>query len=475
MKTKQLKLVFLLISILCGLNVVVAQEKTAYEKRVLEIKKEYVKIIKIKNGTWTPKSELELRYADELVVDLTFATAAFTLSREQIESFGEEMAQAEKLKTAVDRQREKERKAEREKQAEEQKIRAEEQKILQEKRAYEGTDRGGIETNIKSDFAKWNKKGEFEKMSDYETRLQTQSKTAFDSICIAKIRDKIRRFSNGMGHLYALKSSLPNYDSEKELVTINYSLGKAEWGNQIKMPVNEAQALKSNWESFKHTIDDWDWSFVGNELCPTSITIEDAGSKKSYRSPVNLANQSEITYSFDNLEINNAYLNGYIFNYSTDEHQMAEKREKEIRKAEEAYRKYSMLFKDRDEFDTFYQQGEEVLALERKKREVINYIAEKYHNNNSSYSYLKTFDFQNKLIWYLNWYPMEQHTKFLDLMKKFKNEEYYSGILEFVINENDASNKEWKKNGHCFKDKTDFFEAYISDNYKKILKLNKKK
>jgi len=483
---KKTRLILLLIAILCGFNVVSAvAQQTDYEKKVLEIKKKYVKIVMVKNGTWDPRrSELELSHADDYFLALRLAQAPFVLSSEQIESFGQEMAQAEKLKTAVDRQRENDREAEREQKRLEREKEEKKQEIERERQAYYKTDRGEIESGIKVAFEKWSKKGEFEKTSDYETRLQTQSKTTFDSICIAQVR---KQLSYSLPYstyrmLDALESNLSNYDSEKELYTIIYKLRDVNWKNQINVPIDKAQEFKSNWESFNHTVDDCDWSFVGNSLCPITITIEDKASvkedwlqqgagrmqiaiktkgKERYRLPINLINQSEIIYFFDNLEINNPYLKGYVFNYSAKEHQAAVKRENEIRMADETYNRYSRFFKNRNEFDTFYRQGEEALVFEVEKRVVINNIANEFRGNdlNSSTITIKTANLNSYegRYWFNN--------KFLPAIKKY-DRKYDSAIIAFLINENGSLNKEWTKNGQFFKDKTDFFNAYASNAYK---------
>ena len=47
--------------------------------------------------------------------------------------------------------------------------------------------------------------------------------------------------------------------------------------------------------------------------------------------------------------------------------------------------------------------------------------------------------------------------------------------MDFVIETNNGLNKEWSKNGKFFESKAEFYDAYISSDYKKILKANKKK
>jgi len=63
----------------------------------------------------------------------------------------------------------------------------------------------------------------------------------------------------------------------------------------------------------------------------------------------------------------------------------------------------------------------------------------------------------------------------LSAISESKTKLYYSQILDFVIETNKDMNKEWNKNGQYFENKSEFYNAYISDDYKKILKENKKK
>lgn len=90
------------------------QTQTAYEKKVFEIKKNYVKKILIQNGSWTRQSETELYYAGEDYINAALALGILTAPN-LIKSLESELKAADKLKTSVDFQREKERKVEAEK------------------------------------------------------------------------------------------------------------------------------------------------------------------------------------------------------------------------------------------------------------------------------------------------------------------------------------------------------------------------
>ena len=61
------------------------------------------------------------------------------------------------------------------------------------------------------------------------------------------------------------------------------------------------------------------------------------------------------------------------------------------------------------------------------------------------------------------------------MINECRNKSYYPQIMDSVIETNKGLSKEWTKNGQYFKNKIDFYDAYLSDNYNQILKDNKKK
>jgi hypothetical protein len=295
-----------------------SRQKTAYEKKVLEIKKKYIKKTIILGGEkWTEKNDRELNYAGEDQVDAMFFMTALTLSAypDVLKSFESELKQAEKLKTSVDFQREK-------KQKEEKARKEKEEKARQAQEAYLKTDRGTLESNVKTAFEEWSIKGEFEKQSDYEERLKNQSQDGFTKICI----EKTHKIISG---LRITKMDLQPYNTDDEYFIVNfkldnYSIIRPEWQNKISIPIADAESFKNNWNGFKSEINDKNWCFVENTLCPTFITLyrkvgNDRKAEKiaeKYELPVIVTNQSEITISFDKLGVYNPYLKGFVFNYS---------------------------------------------------------------------------------------------------------------------------------------------------------------
>ena len=492
-----------------------------------------------------------------------------------------EYKQAEKLKNATDYKLEKEANA--------RKLQYEKEKKLQaEQEAYIKTDVGRIQRDIKSAFEKWNQKGEFEKEVDYAERLKTQSQTTFDEICIKQIRDKINNYNSK----YNLRNELSTYNSEGEFFTVFFEINGVKWQNKINIPISQAQNFKTEWSNFNSKIYDYDWCFIENNLCPTTVTLENNDNNSKYNFPLSLNSQYAITYTFDNLGIDNSYLKGYIFKYSNAK-EISEQVEKEKQRLDslelatynqkldiifqnynqqllqnpynttkkvlttfdkieisikanydeslsdlrqrkfneykddierefrslnnsyerelkssnpteyckiyfsqnpekrtEADKKYleckcnypkredydfkfitgnlyncncratefgknGKLFASKEEFDSFYDKGEDVYLLESEKRATLNYL-----NVNSQL--LQSMNFQ------------KDKNEILTTISESQNKPYYLQVLDFAIEINKGLNKEWTKNGQFFENKTQFYNAYLSEDYKKILKNNKK-
>lgn len=153
-------------------------------------------------------------------------------------------------------------------------------------------------------------KGEFEKQPDYAERLKQQSKINFDKTCLEQIKNKITSIND-------CDVILSSYNPDNEYFIVILKRKGIEYQSKINVPIAVAEKFKNNWSNFKKIIDDADWCFVDNTLCPTLVTLQDNEDNK-YTVLYSYKNQSEIDYSFDNLGIINTYLKGYTFKYSAE-------------------------------------------------------------------------------------------------------------------------------------------------------------
>ena len=280
---KLIKNVCTCILLLClgFVNVYAQQERTAYEKKELEITRKYFKQLTILNkGRWTQQDEntfnmvgtsyLEFGIA-ALFIDI--ASSKRNEAKKLIDNMEAELKQAEKLKTEYD------------------------------------FDSGRIKRAIKAEFEKWNKKGEFEKASDYEERLKTQSQKEFTRICTEEIQKYVGKDAGKK-----IKMELSTYNSENESYNVSFKFYDVKWSSKLMVPIANAQQIKENWSKFASEIDIDDWCFVDNNLCPKQVVLSE--SIQRYEFLVPLRNQRDIIYSFDNLGITNAFLKGFRYNYT---------------------------------------------------------------------------------------------------------------------------------------------------------------
>ena len=145
------------------------------------------------------------------------------------------------------------------------------------------------------------------------------------------------------------------------------------------------------------------------------------------------------------------------------------------------YDKYGDLFSNKIEFDSFYDQGEAIL------QEEVNIRQFKKHA-----SLIETLDFKDGVnstsngqigkailsgLTGINLPSNEQKQEltkyYIQKIDSYKDKQYYAKIIDFFVEINKGLTKEWSKNGTYFTDKTEFYNAYISGNYKQILKEKK--
>lgn len=295
---------FVLLLFGIGFGKMYAQEKTAYEKKkeelVLQLWSKFGKTIAlIVTNTAEHKGDAKfIKDADELKKSGAKEIAAlYGRSIPEYDAtiwLADELKKAQKLKTAVDIKREQD-------------------------AAYAKTDMGHLKSNIQHAFKKWNQKGEFEKEADYEQRLQTQSETAFEQVCVAQIKEAAGKCNLNRNSDYPdrtdLQRTLSAYDTESESFSVSFKINGISWQKEIDVPLDEAEAFKKNWNSLTAKIGEYDWCCIENSLCPTLVILENVREKAIYELPLTLNNQSDIAFAFDDFDIENPYLKDFVFSY----------------------------------------------------------------------------------------------------------------------------------------------------------------
>lgn len=280
--------------------------QTPYQKKQFELAKKYFQIFYGYQMTMSESVFFEQiaegKEVRDFLLGLGILSYAMEHSEAQVEyvlaQMEKEYEAAEKLKNETDFRLEKE------------------AKDLKAKKDYKNTDVEAIRKNVKSKFEKWNTKGEFEKESYYIERLKNESQTVFDSICMEQIKARVDTISD------SFHSEILLYNSEDEFFPLKFEFNNIEWQCNLNVPIAQAENFKKNFYDINFEIDEYDWVYVGDRLCPTLLTTKYPNSAKfqwtpKYKLPVTLSNtQTEITLPFDSLEIVNKYLDGYVFKLS---------------------------------------------------------------------------------------------------------------------------------------------------------------
>lgn len=150
-----------------------------------------------------------------------------------------------------------------------------------------------------------------------------------------------------------------------------------------------------------------------------------------------------------------------------------------------AFEKFGKYFVSKEEFNGFYDKGDIPLEEEATMRDFKSQAAviepldfrdviDKNSNNPSFFQASKNLLNDLTGIDLTNKKKEQLIADYLQKIAGYKEKTYYPRIIEFFINTNKGLNKEWTKNGALFGSKIEFYDAFISVNYKQIIKDKKK-
>ncbi len=134
---------------------------------------------------------------------------------------------------------------------------------------------------------------------------------------------------------------------------------------------------------------------------------------------------------------------------------------------EEQYREYASLFKDRYEYDERYNMA--------ASNEAFTNEIEERQKANDNLKKLKEKLLDDPSVSFQGILSKEDHTSqyFSGILLFFKEMYYYDEAINAVLTSNKKAKKEYEKNGQYFSSPKEFFEAYISSQYKAELKKHK--
>ncbi|NDW09046.1 hypothetical protein [Dysgonomonas sp. 520] len=375
---------------------------------------------------------------------------------------------------------------------------------------------------VEKELENWKKKGGFETTVDWQRRLTDSTETKRSAIQESHINIYAKELGVSTSYDdYACKlAGMPFYhsgvyDADNEVLIVN-----TFWGNiPIPIPLDEAKNMQ--WEMQRLENLKARFFIQNDQLALLSLIYSNNSKTYTYENPSQSAqiarNKKLELERLDSLELatynqkldsiykdyNRQLLqNPYNLNQKilTDYNKITGKDRREYNfnnsissmqsyferlnnsfreEYENEYRINGKLFANKDEFEIFYKQGNYPQEIE--KRTVLNYLT-------ANSKFIESMDFQKEKKVTVGSAVLLAYTgiradyskgnadrkKILSVINKSQNKPYYSQVMNFVIEINKGLNKEWSKNGKFFENKSEFYNAYLSNDYKKFLKSNKK-
>jgi hypothetical protein len=157
-----------------------------------------------------------------------------------------------------------------------------------------------IKSYVENKITEWQKKGEFEKSSDYKNRVNDGSRNEKIQFFTNEYIDKLKKKLAQNFDWNSLK--LCDYDADNE----TYLIKSSQIGDfALPVSISDAQIFKQNWKTMKFTNADFSIKETKFNLAKLTITNPATGKKYIYDSKqptVYAANN--ITYNFKPIEVN---------------------------------------------------------------------------------------------------------------------------------------------------------------------------
>ena len=131
------------------------------------------------------------------------------------------------------------------------------------------------------------------------------------------------------------------------------------------------------------------------------------------------------------------------------------------------WNQYGTLFSSRSEFNNTYNTSEQGFLEDVKLRQSLR---SDIQDITSMLAGLKTAKFKDGLTG-----KNESIIQILQKVQYHKRKYYYDEVVEMMFAADAAMEKEWEKNGSLFSSRNEFYEAYVSGEYKNVLKEKKGK
>lgn len=196
-------------------------------------------------------------------------------------------------------------------------------------RDFYNTDRGQMYKAARNKFISWSQKGEFEKTTEYENRINNRSISYFDRCCKEAIDSVMNALAdNPSGNSVAddqiRLGKLPTYDADNEQYHILCtSHGLYTSVSNLKISRNEAERFKENYNANSSIYRIKDGVFYGNTFIPTYYVLNVEDDQYIVKTNAIIDNNSmdvidstrleKVTIPFDKLNINCDALAGHVY------------------------------------------------------------------------------------------------------------------------------------------------------------------
>lgn len=281
---------------------------TTYEKKILELSKKYYIILTDINRPLTLQEEAMIeRYTNygrshAFITTLSFIDYTKNHTKQEVDKMADQMKcdfkNAEKLKSKIDFERE-----------QQQLLKAKQEKIEKEKEQAHlrkiSTQYGKLLFDIEQEFSRWCLKGEFEKESVYQDRIQKESLNGFNKTCEKLIENCL---PNGFGLSLSDFFEIGTYSPDNEYFNLKITRGNHTEKPIINIPISQAQDFKNNFTNHRliiHDIDKNDWCLIENGFFPKKVTVyyeDEYGNSSDFKDiEFKYPKSKEIIIPFDSL------------------------------------------------------------------------------------------------------------------------------------------------------------------------------
>ncbi|WP_374443166.1 energy transducer TonB [Epilithonimonas sp.] len=225
-------------------------QQTTYQKKIRELKIDYwIKIgltksfaEKLVDNKLTSKETQELKKIDKAI----FISQNSPTGLELTKKLNLDLKDAEKLKTTAEIN-------------------------IENSENFKNTDMYFLKNQISNKIQSWLKKGEFEKTDDYNLRINSKSlDSIFKKSALTNIEYLTRIYDGGHS---GTEIKLGKYNADKELFEAYLKSEKFNITGNIKVPFDEAQKFKIDYNDYRPKLDLIDLKIWKNNLVPTKLKI----------------------------------------------------------------------------------------------------------------------------------------------------------------------------------------------------------